>query len=226
MARHPRSGARAPLVVIGPIIAAAAVAMAVSVTFGLYSSKPAAENNSFTSGDLTLTNVVTGACTVTLMAPGDSPTACTLALTYSGNLSAYLAVDTLIETQAGNGGTDLYNPGGSNGLSVSIVDNQTTSVTYTVPTTSTTCPGGAPTGSTCYELDNELLGTAAYTNGSTDTISTSVTLPAAAANIYQAGGAQVILSAHAVQSKNNTMACTATPTKGAPCTPSGTFAWS
>lgn len=170
---------------------------------------------------------MTGACSVTNLAPGDSPTACTLGTTYSGSLSAYLALNVLIETQAGSGGTNLYDPPSSNnGVTVSITDNQTSPVTYTIPTTSTSCPAGAPSGSTCYELDNELLGTGAYTNGATDTISTSVSLPSAAGNGFQGGSAQVILTAHAVQSSSNTLACTSTPTAGQSCAPSGSFSWS
>jgi hypothetical protein len=202
-------------------------ALVSGATFGLYSSEPSPATDAFTAGTITLTNNVTGACRTTSMAPGDSPAACMLGLTYSGSLSAYLAVDILIETQAGTGGTDLYNPPSSNnGLTVSITDNQGTPVTYTVPTTATTCPSGAPTGSTCYELDNELLGTSPYTSGATDTISTSVTLPSAAGNGYQGGSAQIILTAHAVQAKNNTMHCTTTPTAGQSCTASSGFAWS
>ncbi|MHB8680543.1 MAG: TasA family protein [Acidimicrobiales bacterium] len=204
----------------------AASTLVAGTTFGFYSSKPGSESNSFTSGTVTLASTVTGACTVTSMAPGDSPAACTFVTTYSGSLTAYLAVDVVIETQAGSGGTDLYNPGGSNGLTVTVADNQTAPVTYTVPTTSTTCPGSAPGGSTCYELDNELLGTSTYANGATDTISTSVALPTAAGNGYQGGAAQVLLTAHAVQSKNNALACTTTATAGHSCTPSGSFAWS
>ena len=109
---------------------------------------------------------------------------------------------------------------------MAIADNQTTPVTYTVPTTSTACPGGAPSGSTCYELDNELFGTAAFADGTSDTISTTVSLPLAAPNGYQAGAAQIILTGHAVQSKSNTLACTSTATAGKTCTPSGSFAWS
>lgn len=204
----------------------AASTMVAGTTFGFYSSKPGAESNSFTSGTVTLASTVTGACTVSALAPGDAPAACTFNTTYSGSLSAYLAVDVLVETQAGSGGTVLYNPGGSNGLTVAVTDNQSSPVTYVVPTTATTCPGGAPSGSTCYELDNELLGTSAFTNGATDVISTAVTLPAAAGNGYQGGAAQVILTAHAVQSKNNTLSCTTTATAGHSCTPSGSFAWS
>jgi hypothetical protein len=215
------------LVGVATLTAVASVAtLYTGVTFDLFSSQPSAESNNFTAGTITLSDNVTGACSDSNMAPGDSPAACTLGLTYSGSLSAYLAVDVLIETQAGTGGTDLYNPGGSNGLTVSISDNQSSPVTYTVPTTSTTCPGGAPGGSTCYELDDELLGTGSYSNGATDTISTSVSLPTAAGNGYQGGAAQVILTALAVQSKNNTIHCTATPTAGQSCSATGGFAWS
>lgn len=221
-----RSKKRFVLLVGGLTALAAVAALAVGVTFGLYSFQAPAETNSFTSGTLTLSSDVTGACSVTNMAPGDSPAACTMGLSYSGSLDAYLAVDILVETQAGSGGTVLYNPVGSNGLTVSIADNQGTPVTYTVPATATACPGSAPAGSTCYELDNELLGTSAFASGATDTISTSVTLPLAAGNGYEGGAAQVILTAHAVQSKNNALACSTVPTAGQSCTPSGAFAWS
>lgn len=203
-----------------------AAAFATAATFGLYSSEPSSEASGFTAGTVTLTNVVTGTCTTTGMAPGDSPAACLLRLAYSGSLSAYLALDVLIETQAGSGGTDLYDPAGSNGLTVSITDGQTTPVAYTVPTTTTPCPGGAASGSTCYELKDELVGTVPYAGGFTDNVSTSVSLPLAAGNGYQGGAAQVILVAHAVQSRNNALQCTSTPTAGQSCTPSGGFAWS
>ena len=214
------------LVGAGVLAAGAAATLLIGTTFGFFSSSAPAESNSFTAGTVTLTDSVTGDCTVTNMVPGDSPTACTLGTTYSGSVSAYLALDVLVETQAGTGATNLYNPSGSHGMTVTVTDNQGTPVTYTVPTTATTCPGGAPGGSTCYELDNELIGTSAYTSGATDTISTAITLPTSAGNGYQGGAAQVILTAHAVQSKNNTLACSTTATAGQSCTPSGSFAWS
>lgn len=208
------------------VVVASVSALAAGVTFGFFSSTPSAETNQFTAGTVTLSSNAAGACNVTAMAPGDSPTACTFQAAYSGSLDAYIALDVVIETQAGSGGTPLYNPAGSNGLTVSIADNQSTPVTYAVPTAAAACPSGAPSGSTCYELANELVGTSAFTNGFTVTFSTSVSLPSAAGNAYQGGAAQVVLTAHAVQSKNNTLACTSTPTAGQSCTPSGSFAWS
>jgi hypothetical protein len=216
------------LLTAGTFVVVGSVAtLLTGVTFGLFSSSPSPETNQFTAGTVTLTSNASGACTVTNMAPGDSPAACTFVASYSGSLSAYVAVNVLIETQTGTSGTsNLYNPGGSNGLTVSVADNQGSPVTYTVPTSTTTCPGGAPGGSTCYELDNELVSTSAQSSGFSDTFSTSVTLPSAAGNAYQSGAAQVILTAHAVQSKNNTLSCSGTPTAGVTCTPSGSFAWS
>jgi hypothetical protein len=195
-------------------------------TFGFFDAAGSQESNSFTAGTVTLTDNVSGACTVANLAPGDTAAPCTLGASYSGSLTAYLAVDVLVESQAGAGGTMLYNPSGSNGLTMAISDNQGTPVTYVVPSAPTSCPQGAPAGSTCFELDNELLGTSAYAGGATDTITTSVSLPAAAGNGYQGGGAQVVLTVHAVQAKDNSLSCTATPTAGHPCTASGGFAWS
>lgn len=202
------------------------VTLATGITFGLFSSAPSPETNQFTAGTVSLTTSATGACDAVTLAPGDSPTPCTFQATYSGSLSAYLALDVLVETQAGSGGTPLYNPSGTDGLTVSVSDNQTSPVTYTMPTTPTSCPSGAPAGSTCYELADELVGTGAFTNGFSVTFTTTTSLPLAAGNGYQGGGAEVILTAHAVQAANNPLACTSTPTAGQSCTPSGSFAWS
>src|SRR2546423_1499413 len=75
---------------------------------------------------------------------------------------------------------------------------------YRVPSTATTGPGGAPSGSTCYELDNELVSTSAVTSAVV-TFSVSVSLPATSATGYQGGTAQVILTAHAVQAQNDAL---------------------
>jgi hypothetical protein len=146
--------------------------------------------------------------------------------TYSGSASAYLAIDILIETQAGTGGAKLYNPSdSSHDLQVTLTST-TPTVTYTDPTTSTTCPGGAPSGSTCYELDDELVATTAFSATSTIGFSVSVKLPTSSATGYQNGAAQIILTTHGVQSKNNTLSCSGAPAAGSPCAPSGSFKWS
>jgi predicted ribosomally synthesized peptide with SipW-like signal peptide len=193
-------------------------------TLGLFSASGTSGHNTFTAGTVTLANSNVTNCPVSNLLPGSAPGACSFTSTYAGS-AAYLAVDVLIETQAGSGGTKLYNPADStNDLHVSVT-SASPSVTYTVPTTATACPAGAPAGSACYELDNELVSTSAVV-GAAVTFSVAVSLPTNSATGYQGGAAQVILTTHAVQSKNNTLSCTATPASGSPCTPSGPFAWS
>ena len=207
--------------------ATAALALSCLVTngtLGLFSASAAGGHNSFTAGTVALANSDVANCPVSNLLPGSAPVACGFTSTYAGS-AAYLAVNVLIETQAGSGGTRLYNPADSTGdLQVSVTSSSP-SVTYTVPTSATTCPAGAPAGSSCYELDNELVSTGAVT-GAVVTFSVSVRLPSSSATGYQGGAAQVTLTTHAVQSKNNTLSCAAAPASGSPCTPSGTFTWS
>jgi hypothetical protein len=193
------------------ILTAAAV-LAAGAAFGRFSATTSTQTNHFTAGTVTLASDASGACAVTNMLPGTSPTPCTLKATYSGSVPAYLGLDVLIETQAGSGGTKLYNPTDSaNDLQIAITDNQGSPVTYTVPTTATTCPGSAPAGSTCYELDNELVRLAGVPTNTIVTFSTSVTVPTGSTTGYQGGAAQIILTTHAVQAANNgsTATCTA-----------------
>jgi predicted ribosomally synthesized peptide with SipW-like signal peptide len=208
--------------------AAGALALACLVTgstFGLFSASATGGHNSFTAGTVTLANGAVANCPVSNLLPGSAPGACSFTATYSGPAAAYLAANVLIETQAGAGGTRLYNPADpANDLQVTVTSSSP-SVTYAVPASATTCPAGAPAGSSCYELDNELVSTSAVT-GAAVTFSVSVSLPTNSATGYQGGTAQVILTTHAVQSKNNTLSCSAAPAAGSPCTPSGTFAWS
>jgi hypothetical protein len=158
--------------------------------------------------------------------PNGATTTCTFTTTYPGPASAYLAVNVLIQAQAGTGGTRLFNPADSSNNDVQItITSSSPSVTYTVPSTATTCPSGAPSGSACYELDNELISTSPVT-GATVAFSVTASVPTSSPNGYQGGTAQVILTTHAVQSGGNTLSCTAVPAVGSPCTPSGSFKWS
>jgi hypothetical protein len=208
----------------------ATVALALSLlvtgsTLGLFGASATGGHNSFTAGTVTLANGAVGNCPVSNLLPGSAPDTCSFTASYSGSAAAYLAVNVLIETQAGAGGTRLYNPGDSASDLQVTVTSSSPSVSYAVPVSATTCPAGAPAGSSCYELDNELVSTSAVT-GAAVTFSVSVSLPANSATGYQGGTAQVILTTHAVQSRNNTLSCAATRAAGSPCTPSGTFTWS
>ena len=200
--------------------------LVIGITFGLFSASLIGETNSVTSGTVTLSNSAVSNCPISgLMPTGVAATPCTFSATYSGSTPAYLAADVVIETQAGVGGTPLYNPSdASNDLQVTLTST-TPSVTYTIPTLPTTCPAGAPAGSTCYELDNELIATTAFDPASTVGFSVSVALPTTSTTGYQGGSAQIIVTTHAVQSAHNLLTCTSTPTAGSPCVASGTFGW-
>jgi hypothetical protein len=199
---------------------------ATAVTLALFSAASASEADSFAAGAVTLVNSAITTCPVSGLLPGASPQTCTFTATYSGSASAYLAADVLIETQAGSGGSKLYDPSDSaNDLAITITSSSP-SVTYTAPTSPTTCPGSAPGGSTCYELDNELVATTAFSSAAV-TFSVAAAVPATSTTGYQGGAAQIILTTHAVQSGGgNALSCTTTPAAGSPCAASGSFNWS
>jgi hypothetical protein len=233
---------------LGLVAVVAIASTSVGVTLALYSSKPTGETNTFAAGTVSVTNVLTGACSAATnnMAPGDTAS-CTLATTYAGTLSGYMALDVFIATQknlAPGSWTDLYNPADATNEAQITVSSTTPTVSYVVaggsPTsfgTLGTCPGAVTsldghdysTGyDKCYLLSNLLVQTAAFASG-TVTFTTSISLPAAEPNTYQGGSAVVVLAAHAVQSKNNAINCTAggtSPTAGAVCAPVAPFAWS
>jgi hypothetical protein len=243
--------ARSPRLKISlALLAVVAIAStSVGVTLALYSNRPTGETNTFVAGTVSLTNVVTGACLASTnnMAPADTAT-CTLLTTYAGNLSGYMALDVFIATQMNNasgGGagvaTNLYNPAQPTLDADITVSSTSPTVNYVVtggsPTnfgTAITCPGaGASLDGTsystgydkCYLLSNLLVSTTAFASG-TVTFTTAIALPSGQPNTYQGSSAVVVLSAHAVQSRNNTINCSTTPTAGAVCTPAGSFAWS
>jgi|SRR5579862_135163 len=189
----------------------AVAALVSSTTFGLFSTNASSTSSSFTTGTVTQTRSAHSDCGVSNLLPDGTANNCgSLQITYTGSVNAYLGLDVLIETQAGSGGTTLYNPtDGLNDLQVTVTSGSG-AVTYTEPTTSTACPGGAPANSTCYELDNELVSTTPFTSGNSVTFATSVTVPTSSTTDYQGGAAQILLTAHAVQSGNNlATGCTA-----------------
>lgn len=229
------------------MLALAAVACtSVGVTLALYSNKPTGETNTFVAGTVSVTNVVTGACSASTnnMAPADTAS-CTLATTYAGTLSGYMALDVFIATQknttaGGGGATDLYNPSDTTNEAQLTVSSTTPTVSYVTATTNfgtaVTCPGAGTsldgnsytTYDKCYLISNLLVQTTAFSSG-TVTFTTGITLPSTQPNTYQGSSAVVVIAAHAVQSKNNAINCVAggtSPTAGAACTPAGSFAWS
>jgi hypothetical protein len=208
----------------GLVVSVAALSLfATGVAFGSLKSSLASLGNSYTAGTVTLSNSSVTGCPVSNLLPNATAVTCTFTTTYAGPLSAYLAVNVLVETQAGTGGTKLFNPTDSTHDLQLTITSTSPSVTYKVPSASETCPSGAPSGSTCYELDNDLISTSALTSA-TVAFTVSVKLPATSPTGYQGGAAQILLTTHAVQSGNNTLSCETT-TAGSPCTPKGTFSW-
>lgn len=209
-----RFGGRRLLVAAGYAVSVAAVAALVTgVTYGFLSATASSQSSSFTAGTVTQSNVLTGACSVSNLLPTGAAQNCgTLKVTYGGNVPGYLALDVLVETQAGSGGAKLFN--GANDLQVAISSSSPTVASYTVPVSanSVTCPGTAPLNSSCYAVYDDIVSTSPLTSSSPQvTFSTSVTLPTSSPSADQGGAAQIILTAHAVQSGNNgtTVGCSA-----------------
>jgi hypothetical protein len=195
-------------------------ALVTSVTLGLFHSTTATQTATFAAGTVSLTSDTAGTCDATNLLPGAPSRVCTLVAAYDGTLNGRLGLDVLIETQPGAGGMPLFNPGVAGGLQVAIADNQNPAVAYTVPTVATACPAGAPAGSTCYRLDNQLVRLGDVAAGTAVTFTTTVSIPAASPTGYQGGTAQIVLTAHAIQAANtSTAGCTA----GQPC---ATVTWS
>ena len=213
--------------VTGAGLAASVVALSLfasGVAFASLGASLTSSSNSFTATTVTLSNSSVTGCPISNLLPNGTAMTCTFTSTYAGPASAYLAVNVLIETQPGSGGTRLFYPADStHDLQLSITSSSP-SVTFKVPTLPATCPGSAPSGSLCYGLNNELVSTSAFTTA-TITFSVSANLPTTSPTGYQGGAAQVLLTTHAVQSGNNTLSCEVT-TVGLPCTATGSFSWS
>jgi hypothetical protein len=195
----------------GAVATVGAVATLVAgVTFGLFSATQTGSTNTFTAGTVTLTNPVNVSCTVGPMAPGDSSAgytpvpagqtdpqtaACTFAVTYGGNLPAYLGVDAAV------GGTSLYDGTGS-GLQFQISDGPTSYAT-----------GGVLNGTS-----DLLVSTTpdAASSSTLHTLTVNYALPTASPNSYQGKSTTLTLTIHAVQSGNNNFVggCTAGHTCG------------
>jgi hypothetical protein len=218
------------------VLVAAVGALVAGIAYGALTASGLGTGSAST-GSVTLTTTASHTCSYTTppLTPGTSMTACSFQVTYGGSISAYVGLDVLIETTKGSGvgAHTLYDGSNSTGLTFSIIDNGGKS--FTVPTSATTCPAGAPAGSICYELDDEL---AAWYGGSTPSLTFTNTSPAVtwtitpnfpktAGNAYQGATASLVLTALAVQAPANALpgTCT-TSTIGKSCPANGSFAWS
>jgi len=206
-----RTGAKRLLLTVAVAVFFGAVAALVSsTTFGFFSASHTSSSSSFTTGTVTQSRSAGGDCTVSDLLPDGLQHTCgTLGITYGGSVDAFLAVDVLIETTHASGGTDLYNPGGSGGLAVTISSTSPSVTSYSVPDVAhqlSSCPIGAPVGATCYELADDLVSLTPFTNASGPvTFTTKVSIPTSSPTGYQGGTAKILLTVHAAQSGNNAL---------------------
>lgn len=131
---------RSRLVAAGLAVSAVALSLfAGGVAFASLSALLASSGNSFTAGTVTLSNSSVTGCPVSNLLPNATAVACTFTTTYAGPVPAYLAVNVLVETQAGTGGTKLFNPTDSTHDLQLTITSTSPSVTYKVPSASETC---------------------------------------------------------------------------------------
>ena len=172
----------------------------------------------------------THSCSYDDLEPGDlsgqSSPSCSLSVAYTGSVPAFVSLSVVVETQAGPGPASrpLYNPTASSGLTFSIHDDQSPSVTYGAPTAVAACPPTAPAGSVCYSLGDQLVSTVAVAPGRSIAFALAPSFDISAGNPYQGGRATVELSVQAVQAAANPLPSGCST--GQPCPPSGSFSWS
>ena len=186
---------------------------------------------------LTVNTPATFACTLPDIKPGDlpSPTSlphtCQMSVQYSGSIQAFVSLTVQIQSQAGTGGTPLYDGTNSTGLTLSISDGHNT---FVVPTNPGSTGGSCPAGFTCWTASNDLAATysgstpsLAFSNGNTATWTVTPVLQTTVGSAYMGGTALVLITAQAVQAPANALpsGCT-TSTIGRPCPASGGFSWS
>lgn len=184
--------------------------------------------NSFTAGTVSVGDgtPVSVTCSQSGMVPGESSSGatsgtkadspCTLNVKYTGNASAYLAVDVAI----GNGTTKLYD-GTATGLQYFLKDGSSTSY---VSGTSYTQEGGTSAALPAAGASNLLVSRTPASTNTAVNFTLDDAFPAAAGNAFQGGSSTVTLTFHAVQSGSNPLpaGCVA----GQQCNASGSFAWS
>lgn len=178
----------------------------------------------------------THACSYGSLLPGEltGSATCTLSVTYTGSISAYLSLTVQVQSKAGAGGDLLYDGTNTSGLTLSISDGHNN---FTAPTGSGTTGGSCPAGCTCWTAANDLAawysnGTPSLTFSNGDGLTFAVTplFPGTVGDARQGGAATVTLTVQAVQAPANPLpvapvACTVF-TIGQPCPASGTFTWS
>jgi hypothetical protein len=162
----------------------------------------------------------------------DNSATCSLSVSYTGTLAAFLSLTVQVQARAGAGGVPLYDGTNVSGLTLTVSDGHGS---FTVPTGPGTTGGSCPSGFTCWTAANDLAAWYAgngapnltFTSGTPVTFTATPSFGRAAGNAYQGGTATVTLTAQAVQAPGNPLptGCT-TAAIGRPCPASGAFTWS
>jgi hypothetical protein len=212
----------------------AVAALVAGASFGMFSATASSSTSTFSSGTVTLGQSASTTCSVSPLAPGAGTSAgggtptnatelqCSLTVSYSGNVPAWLGLDVSIaSTHAGSdpytgltGAPGLYD-GTATGLQVLIKDGTTTYMDSDGSPTGTTAGtflgGSAATGASP-SVSDLLVSTTPFTSLSGPvTFTVDYSLPSGSTNAYMGAASSITLTAHAVQSGNNgsTSLCTA-----------------
>lgn len=191
-------------------------AMVAGASFALFSSSAGSQNNGFTAGTVTLTRSSASTCKIGPIAPGDSGT-CTYQVSYSGSLAAYVSLDVATHSLAGNAaassgstGSEALYDGTQHGLNIALTDlPSSASPNTSLWTGSVDCVpggGGAACATATSDESGQPLGSGPVTNGWSDTVTVHWSLPLDSGNTYQGGSAIVVLTASAIQHRNNAFA--------------------
>ncbi len=205
----------------------AASTLVTGVSFALFSASSPSQSGTFTSGSVVvgLGSGTSVQCNVSNQAPGDASTGypsgsgvanqlstqCTYFVTYTGSVSAWLAVDVAVA----DGTPSLYD-GTAAGLQLLVKDGSTTFIGSGVGAggTSYTAQGGSTFGATLASpgtASDLLVSTSPQAGTFTDEFTIDYHLPIPSSNANIGGSSTVTLTFHAVQAGNNALpaSCTA-----------------
>lgn len=159
-------------------------------SFALFTSAAGNQSNTFAAGTVSLTKTAGTDMTFNNMAPGDTQSN-SYTVSYSGSLPAWVGLDTSAS------GTLITPPTGdtnatNDALQVTITDSNSKSFSD--------------------DQVNQLVYGTPVNSGWTDTFTVTGALPSAAGNDDQGATGTVTLTAHSVQSANNTNADNSGPT--------------
>ncbi len=182
---------------------------------------------------LALNAPATRTCGYGFLLPGDltGGVTCSLSVTYTGSLPAFVSLTIAVQSSAGPGGRPLFDGSGTAGLTLSVSDGHHS---YTVPAGPGSAGGACPPGHTCWTAANDLAAwysgsqpTLAFTSGDVVTFTMTPSFPSTAGNAFQGGSATITLSAQAVQTPANELqAGCGIASIGQPCPAAGIFTWS